>query len=65
MEEIEKPVVRELAGEIAHLINERQYRALRRLNTSTIDLYWRIGEIICARQELEGWGKSVVEGLLD
>ncbi len=65
MEEIEKPVVRELAGEIAHLINERQYRALRRLNTSTIDLYWRIGEIICARQELEGWGKSVVEGLSD
>ncbi len=60
MEEIERSKVRQLADEIEQLVNERQYRALKQLNTGTIDLYWSIGEMICARQEAEGWGRSVV-----
>ena len=63
MNEIEKSKVRELAGEIERLINERQYKALKQLTAGTVDLYWSIGEMICDRQEKEGWGKSVVEGL--
>ena len=63
MNEIEKSKIRELAGEIEQLINERKYKALKQLTASTVDLYWSIGETICTRQEKEGWGKSVVEGL--
>ena len=65
MEEIERSKVRDLADEIARLIEERQYRALKQLNTGTIELYWAIGKIICYRQEAEGWGKAVVESLAD
>ena len=65
MEEIERSKDRDLADEIARLIEERQYRALKQLNTGTIELYWAIGKIICYRQEAEGWGKAVVESLAD
>ena len=63
--EIEKSKVRELAGEIERLINERQYKALKQMTAGTVDLYWSIGGMICDRQEKEGWGKSVVEGLAE
>ncbi|MBQ9004500.1 MAG: DUF1016 family protein [Eggerthellaceae bacterium] len=65
MGEIERSKVRQLAEEIATLINERQYRTLKLMNSGTIELYWSIGEMICARQEAEGWGRSVVVGLSD
>lgn len=63
MEELERSKVRQLAEEIAQLIDERQYRTLKLMNSGTIELYWSIGEMICARQEAEGWGRSVVAGL--
>ena len=38
-------------------------RASLAVNSELIGLYWRIGQTIVERQEQEGWGKSVVEGL--
>ncbi len=41
-------------------IRQAQYRALRAVNADLLLLYWDIGEAIYLKQELLGWGKSVV-----
>jgi hypothetical protein len=48
---------------IKERIRSSQYEALKAVNTELIKLYWDIGKAIVARQEKEGWGKSIVERL--
>lgn len=52
-----------LLSELKSRIHSAQYAALRAVNKELIALYWDIGKLIEARQENEGWGKSVVERL--
>ena len=48
---------------IKQRIRDAQYVALKTVNKELIDLYWDIGESISMRQEVQGWGKSVVDRL--
>ncbi len=47
--------------EIKTQIKEAQYRALQKVNTEQIQLYWNIGKTILERQQQYGWGKGIVE----
>lgn len=49
--------------EIKARIRRGQYHALRAVNAELVKLYWDIGESIHRKQEVQGWGKSVVETL--
>ena len=53
----------ELLNSVKKRIREAQYAALRAVNKELINLYWDIGRMIVARQEKEGWGKTIVERL--
>ena len=53
----------DLLGDIKQRIRAAQYEALRAVNQELIALYWDIGRLIVARQQAQGWGKSVVEQL--
>lgn len=44
-------------------IRKAQIKAALSVNRELIKLYWHIGKSIVQRQQLEGWGKSVVEKL--
>lgn len=50
-------------GEVKQRIRDRQLRAMRSVNRELLALYWDIGELIHRKQELLGWGKSVVATL--
>jgi predicted nuclease of restriction endonuclease-like (RecB) superfamily len=63
MDNIEKTAYQSFLNEIKEKIYKAQYRALKSVNKELIELYWNIGETILERQELHGWGKSVVENL--
>lgn len=52
-----------LLSEIKARIASAQYAALKAVNQQLISLYWDIGEMIVARQQVAGWGKGVVEQL--
>ncbi len=52
-----------LLSEVKERIRSAQYTALKTVNTELVGLYWDIGRIIVERQEIEGWGKAVVERL--
>lgn len=49
--------------EILSLIEASRREAGRAVNIQLIDLYWKIGEVICRRIESDGWGKGTVEAL--
>jgi len=49
--------------EIKTQIKKAQYRALQKVNTEQIQLYWNIGKTILERQLQYGWGKGIVEVL--
>lgn len=51
--------------EVKQMIKSAQYRALQTVNQQQIALYWNIGKIIVERQQVHGWGKSVVERLAE
>lgn len=53
----------DLLGDIKQRIRAAQYEALQAVNQELIALYWDIGRLIVARQQAQGWGKSVVEQL--
>ena len=57
------PSYSELLVEIKEKIYQSQYEALKSVNTQLIKIYWKIGKVITEKQELHGWGKSVVENL--
>lgn len=48
---------------IKERIRSAQYEAFKAVNQELVDLYWDIGRIIVERQDIEGWGKAVVEQL--
>ena len=48
-------------SEIKKQIKAAQYRALQKVNTEQISLYWNIGKTIVERQQEFGWGKGIVE----
>jgi predicted nuclease of restriction endonuclease-like (RecB) superfamily len=50
---------------VVDLIRRSRSEALRAVNTHLIDLYWKIGEYISQRVEIENWGDSVVVNLAD
>jgi len=50
-------------SEIKSRIRRGQYQALRAANKELVSLYWDIGESIHRKQDVLGWGKSVVENL--
>jgi predicted nuclease of restriction endonuclease-like (RecB) superfamily len=49
--------------EVVALIEAARWRAGRAVNVQLIDLYWKIGEVICQRIERDGWGRGTVEEL--
>jgi predicted nuclease of restriction endonuclease-like (RecB) superfamily len=49
--------------EVKTQIRQRQFQALRAVNSELLALYWWLGENISQRQNALGWGKSVVENL--
>lgn len=50
-----------LLNDLKEMIQNKQYRVLKLLNSETINLYWEIGKEICIQQEQNGWGKSIVQ----
>lgn len=53
----------ELLSILREKIEMSRLRAMRYVNTTHIELYWKIGEQIALRQEMLGWGRSVVDKL--
>jgi predicted nuclease of restriction endonuclease-like (RecB) superfamily len=51
--------------EIVQLIATAKQRAIQAVNTSLIDLYWQVGEIISRRIASAEWGDGVVNQLAD
>lgn len=60
---IKNAAYNEFLGTIKKRIANAQYEALKAVNKELIALYWDIGKAIVERQEIEGWGKSIVEQL--
>ncbi|KJS02700.1 MAG: hypothetical protein VR65_04485 [Desulfobulbaceae bacterium BRH_c16a] len=52
-----------LLSEVKERIRSAQYEALKAVNKELVGLYWDIGQMIVERQDVEGWGKAVVEQL--
>lgn len=50
-----------LLAEVKERIRSAQYEALKAVNKELVGLYWDIGRMIVERQDVEGWGKGVVE----
>jgi hypothetical protein len=51
--------------EVLGLIDAARTQAVVAVNTSLIDLYWRIGEYIARKIIDEGWGQGTVESLAE
>ncbi len=49
--------------DIKQKILSSQYEALKAVNKKLINLYWDIGKSIVEKQDVLGWGKSVVKSL--
>ena len=52
-----------LLAEVKKRIRDARYAALKSVNKELVGLYWDIGRMIVERQQIQGWGKSVVEQL--
>lgn len=57
------PDYSQLLGELKTRIRAAQVAALHAVNKELIGLYWDIGRRIDERQQVQGWGKGVVEAL--
>lgn len=62
-DQITDPDFFHMVEDIKQMIKSAQYRALQTVNTEQISLYWSIGKTIVERQQVHGWGNSVVERL--
>jgi len=60
---LEPTTYSQFLGDIKNRIRSAQYAALKAVNKEQIQLNWDIGKSIVEKQELLGWGKSVVEQL--
>ena len=56
-------VYRDLLGDIKTRVRAAQHRAALSANAEMIALYWDIGRMIAARQEIDGWGKGLLAKL--
>ncbi|RIJ70613.1 DUF1016 domain-containing protein [Nakamurella silvestris] len=54
---------REFLSQVKAEVKGARIRAARSVNTEVIELYWRIGKLILARQEEQGWGTGVISRL--
>lgn len=52
-------------SEVVQLIASARQRAIQAVNTSLIDLYWQVGEIISRKIAAAEWGDRVVQQLAD
>ncbi|TAL71430.1 MAG: DUF1016 domain-containing protein [Burkholderiaceae bacterium] len=52
-----------LLADIKQRIGQAQTRAMLAVNAELIRLYWEIGQMLDARQKLEGWGAAVIPRL--
>ena len=53
----------QLLAEVKERVRAAQLAALKAVNTELVGLYWDLGRMIVERQNLAGWGTSVVEQL--
>lgn len=53
----------ELLREIKSCVHSARLGAARAVNRAQLALYWELGRLIAERQEVQGWGQSVVERL--
>ncbi len=63
--QLDKPAYNQFLVDIKQRIREAQYQALKAVNKEMLQMYWDIGKKIVEKQEVMGWGKSVVEQLSD
>ncbi len=49
--------------DIKSQIAQSRNKAIKLVNNQLINLYWSIGKTVLQRQEINGWGKSVVDNL--
>ena len=61
--QLEKNTYKDFVSDIKQRIHSAQYEAMKAVNKQQIQLNWDIGQMIVEKQELHGWGKSVVEKL--
>jgi predicted nuclease of restriction endonuclease-like (RecB) superfamily len=54
-----------LLSKIKERIRSAQYEALKAVNKELVGLYWDIGRMIVERQDIEGWGRAVVQQLVE
>ena len=47
------------------MIQAARGRAVAAVNTTLVDLYWRVGEYISRKLETATWGEGVVHELAD
>ena len=52
-------------SEVVQLIASARQRAIQAVNTSLIELYWQVGEIISRKIAAAEWGDGVVKQLAD
>ena len=52
-------------AEILQLIGASRARALQAVNTSLIELYWQVGEVISRKIAEAAWGDGVVKQLAE
>ncbi len=50
-------------NEIVNLIHSAKQKAYAQVNSTTIELYWNIGQYISTKAIKENWGKSIVKEL--
>ncbi len=50
-------------AEVVGLIQAARQRAFQAVNTALVDLYWRVGEYVSRKIEVEAWGEGTVEQL--
>lgn len=60
---MENKVYELLLTEIKLMVEHSQNKALLRVNSELLFLYWNIGKTIVAQQEQQGWGTKVVDKL--
>jgi len=52
-------------NEILQTIQSSKQKALQQVNSTLIELYWKIGEYISSKTIKEHWGKGVVKELAE
>ncbi len=57
------PPLEHTFAEVVHLIEAARHHAYQAVNTTLIDLYWKVGEFISRKLETAEWGDGVVDEL--